>query len=206
LRRSDVLTQPMRAGATGPRGPSLGTLFATVTGDKRCAMADLRRSPFPPYAVRVLAAVWALVVAAPAFAQPAPHPAPPLALVVPAPAPAFLPPTRDPPELTGVSVDLERRGHQKKLTGASLMAVGSLVAVTGLGLLLDGAINSADPRLCGGRCSGNDLVVAGSIGLAIGTAAAATGIPVWLSGVGDARRALRLRDRLSLPPPGGIQF
>jgi hypothetical protein len=161
---------------------------------ERCASA-VRRVAAVLLGVAVLA--WS---APPARAQ-SQNPAPPLALVMPAPAPAFLPPPRDPPDLPSVSVDLERRGHQKKVTGASLMAVGSLIAASGLAVLLDGALDHGNPGLCAGRCSGSDLVVAGSVGLAVGTAAAVTGIPIWLSGVSDAREALRLRDRLALPPP-----
>jgi hypothetical protein len=168
-------------------------------------MADLRRDRHAHIAGAVLAC--ALAASLPAAAQTTTRPpAPPLALVLPPPAPAFLPPSRDPPELTGPSVDLERRGHRKKITGGTLMGLGSLVAASGLAVLLNGALDANNPRLCAGRCSGSDLVVAGSVGLAVGTAAAVTGVPIWLSGVSDARRALRLRDRLALPAPGGLQF
>jgi len=167
-------------------------------------MGDVRDSG----SLRVITALVVLAFAAPAARAQSGHaPAPPLALVIPAPAPAFMPLAHDPPEITPPSVDLERRGHQKKVTGATLMSVGSLVAATGLAVLLDGALEKNDPGLCAGRCSGGDLVVAGSVGLAMGTAAAVTGIPFWVSGVNDARQALRQRDHLSLPPPpNGITF
>jgi hypothetical protein len=122
-------------------------------------------------------------------------PAPPLALVMPPPTPAFVPgATPDLPELPNPAADLEQRAHRKKLSGGTLMGLGSLVAASGLAVLLDGALEGSRPGLCAGRCSGGDLVVAGAVGLGVGTAAVATGIPIWLSGVGDARQALRLRD------------
>src|SRR3954469_12107955 len=108
-------------------------------------MADVRD-------LRLLGALTAasmFALAAPAArAQSGSTPAPPLALVAPPPTPAFLPPPHDPPEFTAPSVDLERRAHQKKLTGATLMSVGSLVAASGLAVLLDGALDGNDPRLC----------------------------------------------------------
>jgi hypothetical protein len=150
-----------------------------------CTTAVAHAQPVTPYSARPLALVSAST-------------APPLTFVVPPSEPAYVPSTStvDP---TSESLDLARSGHRKKVTAVSLWAVGGALAVASIAVLADGAVSS-DPGLCGGRCSPHDLVVSGAVGLAIGAAAAGAAVPLWLSGVADARRALRLRDRLSSAP------
>jgi hypothetical protein len=140
-----------------------------------------------------------------AHAQEAPLPPPTVYLPPPpvyyAPSPSVLP--VDP-------VELEQRGHRKKVAGAILMGVGAVLSVVGAGFAIDGALHA--------ECSGHEEhavckpssataeVEGGSTALLLGQVMTVVGVPVYIVGGRQVARARRLSAQLALQPlVGGAQ-
>jgi hypothetical protein len=133
---------------------------------------------------------------APQYALPPPMAeAPPYEL----PPPTALPPSYalPPRPLSTVDpVELEERGHRKKVIGAVLMGVGAGLSVIGLGFAVEGGLHAhcsghEEHATCTPSAATSELQL-GSLGLAAGTVMSLVGIPVYVAGGAQVAKARRL--------------
>jgi hypothetical protein len=127
-------------------------------------------------------------------------PPPPSYYYVPAPAPYYVPP---PPRLTIDPVELEQRGHRKKVAGAVLMGLGVGLTAVGIGFGIHGALHAEchgheEHATCTPSAATTEMQL-GTTGAVVGTVMAIAGIPVYIVGGAQVAKARRL-SALSLQP------
>ncbi len=137
--------------------------------------------------------------------QPPPSWAPPC-------APCYAAPLPTPAELD----ELERHGRHRRMTGIALMATGSALVVAGVALGIAGWYD-VDNRCRRyyyyngyadrygyydryGWCGNEALAIAGATTSLLGVGVLAAGVPIYLAGNAQVRRARWLQHQLSLVP------
>jgi hypothetical protein len=111
-----------------------------------------------------------------------------------APMPLYRPPPR---YLVVDPVELEERGHRKKVAGAVLMGIGIGLTAIGVGLAIDGALHvqctgHEEHAVCTPSFAASELQL-GSVGAVVGQILTLVGIPVYIVGgrqVASARRLM----------------
>ena len=101
-------------------------------------------------------------------------------------------------------LELERRGHAKKVAGAVLMGVGLGLTAIGLGLALDGALHvqcsgHEEHAVCTPSSAASELQL-GETGAALGQIMTIVGIPLFVVGAKQVDDAHRLSGQLALRP------
>ena len=111
-----------------------------------------------------------------------------------APMPLYRPPPR---YLVVDPVELEERGHHKKVAGAVLMGIGVGLSVLGVGLAIDGALHvqcsgHEEHAVCTPSFAASELQL-GTVSVVVGQILTLVGIPVYVVGgrqVASARRLM----------------
>jgi hypothetical protein len=143
--------------------------------------------------------VLSMIVLAAAVRARAEEPPPP-----PLPPPRWIPVYLAPPPTPAEIDALERRGHERKRTGAILLGAGIGIAAIGTGLMIGGAWedngchhshDSFDHHHQGFDCGVSALSIAGFTTTFIGAAAIIPGAFIFSDGARDVARARMLRGR-----------
>jgi hypothetical protein len=105
------------------------------------------------------------------------------------------------------SLELEQRGHRKKVIGAVLMGVGIGLSAVGIGLALDGAMHAEcsgheEHAVCKPSFATSELD-AGTTSLLFGQVLTIVGIPVYIVGGRQVATARRLSGQLAFVPLAG---
>jgi hypothetical protein len=137
--------------------------------------------------------------------EPPPRPPPPVPMLPPPWVPYYAVPGPSPTQIE----TLEQAGRHNKRVGAILLGVGSAIAVTGTALAIAGWWDNGNACGCCDdhhhTCGDSALSIAGATTTLLGLGALIPGVILYVSGVSDVNRALRLKRAYWGPPAASFR-